>query len=82
MFKRLFSELARVFVPAGRNPDFSALIDFPCCALDAAAIEKENGLSRLRDSAGMRAARSRRRVWRLREVRRDLRREMHPAPRL
>ena len=82
MFKRFFSELARVFVPAGQNPDWSALIDFPCSAFDDAAIERENGLSRLRDSAGMRAARSRRRVWRLREVRREFRREVHPVPRL
>ncbi|MCP3724978.1 hypothetical protein M3I53_17920 [Paraburkholderia sp. CNPSo 3272] len=82
MFKRLFSELARVFVPAGRDADFSALIDFPGCALDDAGIERESGLSRLRDSAGMRAARSRRRVWRLREVRRDLRRAPRPPPRL
>ncbi|MEX3984903.1 hypothetical protein AB4Y45_38740 [Paraburkholderia sp. EG287A] len=81
MFKRLFSELARVFVPVGRDSDFSALIDFPCCALDDAAIERESGLSRLRDSAGMRAARSRRRVWRLRAVRGDLRRESRSAPR-
>jgi hypothetical protein len=78
MFKRLFSELARVFVPAGRNPDLSALIDFPCSAFDDAAIERESGLPRLRDSAGMRAARSRRRVWRPREVRRDLPRAVRP----
>lgn len=82
MFKRLFSELARVFVPVGRDSDFSALIDVPCCALDDAAIEWESGLSRLRDSAGMRAARSCRRVWRLRAVRRERRCESRPASRL
>ncbi len=82
MFKRLFSELARVFVPAGRNPDLPALVDFSYSALDDAAIERESGLSRLRDSAGMRAARSRRRVWRLREVRRDFRHEVRPGLRL
>ncbi|WP_321913318.1 hypothetical protein [Paraburkholderia sp. J11-2] len=76
MFKRILFELARVFVPDERNPDSPALIDLSRSAFDTAAIEAESTLSRLRDSAGTRAARSRRRVWRLREVRREFRREV------
>ncbi|WP_322033774.1 hypothetical protein [Paraburkholderia sp. J76] len=71
MFKRILSELARVLVADGRTPDFPAMNDLPCSAFDEAAIERENALSRSRDCAGTRAARSRRRVWRLREVRRE-----------
>ncbi|WP_201698004.1 hypothetical protein [Paraburkholderia hiiakae] len=69
MFKRILIELARVFVPAWRNSDLPALLDLSRSAFDSAAIERESALSRLRDCAGMRAARSRRRVWRLREDR-------------
>lgn len=81
MFKRILFELARVFVPAGQNPDAPALIDISCSAFDTPAIEPESVLSRLRDCAGMRAARSRRRVWRLREVRRGVRPIVRPVPR-
>ena len=82
MFKRFLFELARVFVPAERTPDLPALIDLSRSAFDTAAIETESALSRLRDCAAMRAARSRRRVWRLREVRRGVRPIARPVPRL
>lgn len=79
MFKRILSELARVLVADGRSPDLPTLNDLPRTAFDDAAIERESAFSRLRDCAGMRAARSRRRVWRLREVRREM--LVRPAPR-
>jgi len=73
MLRRIFLELTRVFVPAGRKPGLQAVmqrLDAPSGDLNDVNIDGESGWSRLRDSAGIRLARSRRRVWRPREARR------------
>lgn len=69
MFRRILFELARVFVPAQQGTELPS-IDVPSGALNEATTGGESGLSRLRDCAATRSARSRRRVWRPREVRR------------
>ena len=75
MFRRVFFELTRVFVPAGQESGFLPASqrecgDVPFVALDDAVPDGESGQPRLRDCAAMRAARSCRRVWRPREARR------------
>jgi hypothetical protein len=74
VFRRIILELARVFVPPGRKPDFPPVseqrrLDVLSIDFDEVTIDSESGQSRLRDCAAMRPARSRRRVWRAREAR-------------
>jgi hypothetical protein len=74
MLRRILSELAGVFLPATReteclleqNPGAGVL---PGIA-DELAMAYKHDLSQSRDSAGMRLARSSRRRWKLREMRR------------
>jgi hypothetical protein len=75
MFRRIFLELARAFVPAGSKPSFLSVsqrrrLDVLSINFGEVTIDGESDQSRLRDCAGMRLARSRRRVWRAREARR------------
>jgi hypothetical protein len=75
MFRRIILELARVFVPPATRPAFRPVsqhrrLDVLSIDFDEMTIDGECGQSRLRDCAGMRLARSRRRVWRARKARR------------
>ncbi|CAG9272544.1 hypothetical protein PUN4_700060 [Paraburkholderia unamae] len=78
MFRRIFLELSRVFEPAEHKPvlppaSLHERIDLPFGAFDDPSVGDENGLCRRRDCAGMRQARSGRRVWRPREMRHSAR---------